>query len=545
MPRRHRADLFGFALRSHRVAAAAWALGLGGIMWVFGVGYALEIADFPGGGAGFAQAAEATAEAMRVARWPAERLDTIGGYVTYHNLTLFPLLLAVYAIVQGTQAIRGVEDRAVLETWLATGRTRTSILRDRALAFGAVLVAIALGLGAGTALGMDAAGETATRESFIQAALVVGVAAAFYSLALLVSQLVASARTAAGIAALAMLALFVVNNLQGTLGPLEPIRWLSPFAYRQMSDVLIPGHTFDPWATFVLGALALAPVPLAAMAFQRRDLGAALWHRRAVPQAARAFRAALGTRSLWTLGLAEQRVGLAVWGAAAGAFLGMYAALGRPAIDVWEQATFLRALLARRSDASLEDQYLSFAVTILAPIAAAFAVAQAARWAGEAPEGRVEMVLSCPVRRWRLVLERLASLTVGALVLDAAGLAGFVVGARLADIPVRLDGLARTAWDVELLALAVGGVGALALQALPRAVAGALGALVGLSYLVTLLAPLFSWPEWALRLSIFDAFGEPYLELPRASGIVLLATLALGGAALTALASERRRSMPA
>jgi len=41
-----------------------------------------------------------------------------------------------------------------------------------------------------------------------------------------------------------------------------------------------------------------------------------------------------------------------------------------------------------------------------------------------------------------------------------------------------------------------------------------LAVVLGASYLLMFLVPLFAWPDWVMRLSVFGAFGNPYLELP-------------------------------
>src|SRR5665648_1277255 len=64
---------------------------------------AVEMKDFPGGSQALAASISASAEAMRPLRWPAERLDTLGGYLTYHNVILFNLILAIYGAVQGAR----------------------------------------------------------------------------------------------------------------------------------------------------------------------------------------------------------------------------------------------------------------------------------------------------------------------------------------------------------------------------------------------------------------------------------------------------------
>ncbi len=133
-----RGSLVRDTLRSHRVGALAWSVG--GALAMLGTAAALaaEMEDFPGGPAGLAASVSAGAEAMRLLRWPAERLDTLGGYLTYHNVILFNLFLAIYGLVQGARDIRGAEERGALEEVLATGHTRAAVVRDRAIGFALV-----------------------------------------------------------------------------------------------------------------------------------------------------------------------------------------------------------------------------------------------------------------------------------------------------------------------------------------------------------------------------------------------------------------------
>ena len=108
---RQRAPLVRDTLRAHRVGAAVWIVAGGLTMLGMGAAVATEMADFPGGPQALAASVAAGAEAMRLLRWPAERLDTLGGYVTYHNVILFNVLLAIYGVIQGARDIRGGEER--------------------------------------------------------------------------------------------------------------------------------------------------------------------------------------------------------------------------------------------------------------------------------------------------------------------------------------------------------------------------------------------------------------------------------------------------
>jgi ABC-2 type transport system permease protein len=53
------------------------------------------------------------------------------------------------------------------------------------------------------------------------------------------------------------------------------------------------------------------------------------------------------------------------------------------------------------------------------------------------------------------------------------------------------------------------------------------------------LVPLFAWPDWVTRTTVFGAYGNPYLELPPTGGLILLAAMAVGGGLLAAAIADR------
>ena len=79
-------------------------------MYFEALAIAAELRDFPGGPEVLAKSIMPTIEAMRIIRWPADRLDTLGGYLAYHNITLFNYFLALYAALQGARLIRRLEE---------------------------------------------------------------------------------------------------------------------------------------------------------------------------------------------------------------------------------------------------------------------------------------------------------------------------------------------------------------------------------------------------------------------------------------------------
>jgi ABC-2 type transport system permease protein len=513
---------------------------------MFGTAIALatEMEDFPGGAAALADSVMAGAEALRPLRWPAERLDTIGGYLTYHNVTLYTFALALYGVVQGARAIRGDEERGSLEEVLATGHPRMSVVRDRAIGFALVIAAICMGLGVAVAAGLAVGGEPDLGGSLITMGTAGLVALVAYGLGLLAAQLVGSSRAAGGVGAAALSVLYVATNMGERLGPAAGVRFVSPFHYANQSRALVPGYGLDVVASLVLLALALVMLGLAAWAFTCRDYSAPLWvpHERAQPgrsvgQPGRVPRRMLG--SVWSAMLRRSWVGLAIWTSGAAALTAMMASMQPAVLDMWEDFDFISAMTGGMGASSIEQAYWSFAGEMITPVIAAYVITQASGWVADLAGGRVELVLAAPVTWTGLVLGRLVAVIVGVTVIGLGSLAGLAVGAAAVGSSLDSAGVARTIVGAALLGAALGAVASVAVAAVRRTAAvTVLAVIVGAMYLVSYLVPIFEWPEWLNRLSVFWAFGHPYLEWP-ASGWVVLLVMALVAGACAAAIAER------
>ena len=536
-----RLALIADTVRAHRTGIILWMIVGAASQVATASMLAQEFRTTPGGGAALAPGVEAAAQALRVLRWPAERLDTLGGYLTYHNILLVPLLLGLYAAIAGAQAIRGAELGGSLEEVLATGRRRFAVLTQRALGFLAATTLIAVGLGAGTAIGLAAGGEADTAAAFVTVGEAALCAFTFYALAVLVSQLTRTTRTAVGITALVMALLYVFTNVWDKAGPLAVLRFISPFYYFQQSRVLVPGHGFDVAATVVLALIPLALLAAAGWAFEHRDYASVVAARPAVD--IRPRRVTLGApwlRAFWSSTLVRQRYGLLAW-IVATAFMATFVSYLEPEVrKLWDQIDYFRRFIAISGVGSLTDQYMAFAGTLIAPVVAAYATTQIGAWIADLRQGRVELILSSPVAWTRLVVERLLALSAGAAFIIAAAIAGLAAGAQAAGVPLRGDGLVRLAADGLLFGLAIGGLGAILVAVMRTGLATALLAVfLVVTYLVDLLAQAYDWPAWVGNLSVFGAFGQPYIAVPAASGLALLAGLALVGTIAAAWISER------
>jgi hypothetical protein len=195
---------------------------------------------------------------------------------------------------------------------------------------------------------------------------------------------------------------------------------------------------------------------------------------------------------------------------------------------------------AGASGTTPEAVYLSFSGEVIMPVIAAYVLTQASGWTADLAQGRVEAVLAAPVSWARLVTERVASVAVGVGALTAGALGGLVAAAAAVGISMDVAGLLRLALGCLMLGLALTGVASLLVALLRTSVTvTALAIFVGLSYLLGLMGPMLHWPDWVSRLSVFTAFGHPYLEWSSWGGTLLLSSLAIVGTAGAAVLAAR------
>lgn len=527
--------LVGATMRTHRGAILAWAVGGTAVMVAISLALAEELANFPGGPQALAASLTPSAEAMRPLRWPAERLDTLGGYLSYHNLSLMSFFLGLYASVQGTRAIRRAEERNTLEQVLATGVTRSAVVGETTFGFALVLLVTSGLLGIGVAVALALGGEPNPAGSMIAMASIGLCAMACYSMGLVVSQFLRTSRGAAGVAGLILVALYLASTTVDADDAVGFVAWLSPFWWASKSRALVPGQGADAAAFGVMALSAVALAWLASYLFCRRDYQDTVWHfsrsHTVFGRMRVAGRADWALTSVWSATLLRSPVGLAAWMMAAAAFLSLMVGLSPAVVDIWEQSTFAAAMFTGPLTTASE-QYLSFAVDLVGLIVVAYVIVQASGWVSDAQGRRLEMVLSTPRSAARVVLERVGAAATGALLVTIAGFVGLLLSASLVDVSVSWGGLLRATVMTITLGLAVAGIAALLVAWFKSGAAiGALGAIMTAMYLLGYLVPMLGWPEEVLWLSLFWAFDHPYLGWPTAAQFVVIAVAACVGTA--------------
>lgn len=536
-----RPNLVTHAIREHRTSALIWVSGGSIAMFFTGLSLAEEMRQYPGGPRALELSVMPAVESMRPIRWPAEHLDTLGGYLNYHNVVLVNFFLAVYAAVQGAKLIRSAEDQHAADLLLSTGVSRRSLLAQRAASLALLLLLIALGIGVGTGAALQVADWPNFGGSVIS--LLAGGCAAVFGMALglLVSQFTRTNRAAAGMSALVLTVMYIGNNVSGMFDGTDWIKYLTPFYYANLSRALVPGFSADVGAMALLLSLSAAIVGGAIALFERRDCGAPLLSRTARARG-QGFIAHGRFRNGTVFGsnLLRGWLGLLIWSLSTASFTALLVGLEPTYIDFFNSSDFMKRILEVYGVGNLEHNYLTMVGELIMPFIAAYTVSQAATWATELHQGRVEWLLSTPLSWTRLVLERVAAAVAGATVISAVALVPMLGFSWRLGLRIEWDGYARLLAACALTALAIAGLSAVVVAWFrSRLAVMLLDAYIAAAYLLPYFVSSLRWPEWLNHLSIFYAFGHPYDAWPSFSTLSLILVLAVPGVWLATLISER------
>jgi ABC-2 type transport system permease protein len=469
--------------------------------------------------------------------------ETVGGYVHWRGYGFLILVLAFWAMISATGAVRGEEERGLIEQWLAAGVSRRRWVLVRVCAFSIVAAASLAVTGVATQLGAVLGGSSLPWDGLaLESAGLLALTVCCFAVALLVAQFASDRRSAAGLAGVVLLALFLVNSLSRTADTLKPFRWISPFYFVEASDPIVPQGGFDLAGALVLITVAIVLSGASALAFQRRDLGRALFAR---PAPAR--REVLVPARNWMLrvpalaAIYEQRTGLFFWLLGVALFGALMASVMRTSVDLLLSnpafAPYISALGGGDPAVALYG-YAWFGLLQL--LVAIYAVTQVGRWAGDDTEGRLEMILSAPVGRTRIVVERAATLAISCSVIIAAG--AVVSGSVAVSQGIQLN--AGDVLKASLLLLPFGLVfGALGLAVagrFPRAAVPVLSGFAVASYFLQQVGPFFKWPEAVINLSVFKLYGTPLVSGVYWPGLWATLGTCLAGLTLALVGIQRR-----
>src|SRR3989440_4324299 len=526
-------------LRDFRVAILGWGAGMGLVMYVVLAAVPSLVAT--------PQARASVVSLAGTFTWIAEPIavDTPGGYVTWkYGLTI--LLIAIWPLMACSRLLRGEEERGSLDALLSLPRGRVRIALEKLAAVWTAL----LGMGLLIALLTFAGGKSVSADFGLGDALLFGLNVAlicgvFGSIALLLSQFTQERGTAAGWTGGLLLVFIVLDMVHRVIPNTEWLSRLSPVYYYNLSKPLVPGYGTNPGAMLVLLALCILLGGAAIWLFARRDVGGVvagpsflrLPERTARPERALPVNA-WSLRSVYTRSLRMIAVPAFWWTLAIAGFAGWMVVIVKQIETqmprLYASSSLLKEEITRvgGSDLATNATLLSFFFVFLPLLLMAFAVTQANRWSADEEDGRLELVLSTPQPRLRVLLGRFAALTTATIIIGMLTLAATAVASLATGLQFDWGNLAAATLSIIPLGLLVAAIGYLFSGWLRTAVdTGLLSFLLGIWFFLSFIGPGLNWPDATLRLSAFYYYGTPLLH-----GLPLLDTLGVLAVTVAALA---------
>ena len=255
-------------LRDQRIPVLAYGLGLGALALLIMAIYP----TFAEAGADLEAAMENLPDAYKAFTGGVLSLTEFEGYLVSQYLIILPLILAIFAIIEGTGALRGEEERGTMDTLLSLPLARSQVVLQKAIA---TLVSLALVLVIiGVVLWVSAGFVEGAALAFDRLAVVMlntfGMGALFYCFSLFLSALLPSRRLAGVIGAVFAVGAYFFDAMTGIVEGLYDYRYVGPFNYFDPLAILKEDLAFQD-SGVLLGA-SLVFLAAAVLIFRRRDI---------------------------------------------------------------------------------------------------------------------------------------------------------------------------------------------------------------------------------------------------------------------------------
>ena len=468
------------------------------------------------------------------------RVDTLGGFISWHYGTNLALLVGLWSILALSSTLAGEARRGSLDLVIATPRARRRVALQKIaahiVAVGLAMACLALATWLTGVLVATMPGDAIAPDAALAFAAAVGVKGLVAgSIAFALAPLLGRA-AAAGIAGGILIAADVVNGYRTVVPAFDSLAGASWFAWT-FDHVPLAGQS--DWPAIVLAAVAAALLlVLGVEGFARTDIGVTVGlPGLGLPAALLGLRGPLG-RSF-----AESLPAAIAWGAGIALYGLVMAATSRPFTAALSETPGI--IEAVRSflpgvDISTSAGFLQVAFTdigyVLVGLAAATFVAGRS---GDETEGRLELQLAAPVSRLRWAVGSAVASMLAVVLLAAVLGGGIAIGiAAVGDDPVQpaLGVIVLALYGTALVGLGV----AVADLVSPSLAAPAILVIAVGTALLDILAPALRLPDWVQGFALTSHLGEPMLGRWDATGVLACLALAAGGVAAGAWGLNRR-----
>ncbi len=450
------------------------------------------------------------------------------GWVAWRSMTFAGIIMAMWAAIITTGALRGEEDSA-------RGELVLSGLQPRPRWFAAVLAATALqavviGAVSVTALAADGVPQhLVTFANCVELGLqLVLPALVFAAIAALTSQLAGTVRAARLLAAGILVVAFIIRAPADIGSGIAWLRWVTPLGW---FELLRPPAAPSLLVLAVIAAGIVVPVLISLPLLVVRDIGRGVLP---VRDSRPAHRALLGTS--WQAALRDEAAHLAFWLVGTAAYALLMGAMVQTALDFVRRTPAYAQFFG---DKLAVDGFIAAFYSLIQLIALLLAVTLLVAARGEEASGRLEIVLAMPRSRIGWLCGRaLLAISLATVVCVIAAVAIWA-GAAATGVRVGIGSLLTAAGNSLPLIVITVGVTAAVLGLAPRAVTFVY-ALVATVFLWDALGTALKAPNWSLQLSPFHALARVPMQHFALTPALWITAIGLGSFCAALFAFRRR-----
>jgi ABC-2 type transport system permease protein len=467
-------------------------------------------------------------------------IEHMGGFLSWRIGNTLPSIFGLWSVIALSGTLAGEAGKGSLDLLLSTPQGRASVALQK-LAGHVVAVAVAMAIFAGLTF---LVGQLFARLPGDQIPLVAAIGqGVLFGLLMLASGSIAFA-TAPFVGRTRALAFGLISLFGGTIingySSLSPlIESLRPLSFESWTVGHRPLAGVTDWPSIaLLAAVTAAFLAMGVIGFVRRDVGNASglrWLR--LPSLPAGVDGPLRRQ------LADRAAEALAWGLGVGLYASLIVASAKAfaeSIGRLPQIVALVHIVYPAIDFSqpsgiLQLTFFGFGSLMLSLAGASFL----AGWSGDEGRGRLAVVMSVPVTRFRWMLASGGGVlaAVGIVTLTVAVSVAVAVWTQAGELRGPLIGtaiLGLAAAGFTGIGLAVGGLVRASLAA-PAAGFAAIA-----TFLLDSLGAALKLPDPVLQLSLFKHLGQPMVGVYDTTGIVAAAALALGGLFLGAFGLQRR-----
>lgn len=462
---------------------------------------------------------------------PSPRIDTVAGYVATHAVGVLGIIGAVWGLLAATRLLRGEEEAGRWEGLLAGQTTRRRAVAIQLAGLGIGLLTLwALTAAVTVAVGRSPDVRFSVTASLFATTATVAAAAMFLAVGALCSQLAASRRQAATMAAMVFGAAYLLRVIAYSGPTLRWLHWVSPLGW---VDEMRPLTGSRPLVLVPIAATIIVLLAATIVLGGRHDLGAGVLPTRDVRASHTRFlggptwlahRLGRGGMYSWTTGLA---VG--------GLLIGL---ITKGTADVWaNQSGGIFVNLVGATGAAV---YLGVTFLLVAFLVMMAAAGQVGATREDEAEGYLDNLLGRPVARLPWLAGRFA---VSAVHLVAFGVAAGLftwIGAASTGAGLRFTTLLVAGLNVVPAGILVLGIGTLAHGLAPHYTNAVAYGVVAWSFLIEIIGAGIGASHWLLDTSVLHHIARAPATTVRWDSAAILVAIGLATAVLGAVAFIRR-----